>query len=247
MILARLKPEQSLEEHLKLCIKAFESLESTKPWNALENFKEFVKIAIVFHDSGKIFYQQRIKKGKGFLGHELLSAFIVDEFLKYEDLNVCFDFRVLIDAIVLYHHYAMGLKVREEKFLREFKDGFSVGEEEMFEKILKEHEEIVLGLLGLDKSRTKKAMKRVNDAVVSHLERGFLQYRFIFKNLRYINKEIWDRFVADKVFRKLMMLGVNAMTIVDYLGVKLDRGKETEFSKVIEEFVLLHRENLNNL
>lgn len=241
MIVARLKPEQTLEEHLKLCLEAFKSLSSTKILNIFQGTENLLKIAIVFHDSGKVFYQQRIKKGKGFLGHELFSTFIVDEFLQCEDLNFSFDSRFLIDAIVLYHHYAMGLKIREERFLKEFKEGFSVGEEKLFEEVLREYEEIVLELLECDESAIKKAMKRAKNAVMAHLEKGFLQYRLIFKNLRYINKEIWDRFVADRVFRKLMLLGVNAMTIVDYLGAKTEDGRRSEFSRVIDEFVSLYR------
>ncbi|MEM2802556.1 MAG: CRISPR-associated endonuclease Cas3'' [Archaeoglobaceae archaeon] len=244
MIVARLKPEQTLEEHLKLCIEALKSLSSIKILDIFKGTENLLKIAIVFHDSGKIFYQQRIKKGKGFLGHELFSTFIVDEFLQCEDLRVSFDSRFLIDAIVLYHHYAMGLSKREEKFFREFKSGFRISED--FEKILREHEEIVLELLNLDESATKKAMKKVNIAVKGHLEKGLLQYGWIFKNLRYINKEIWDRFVADRVFRKLMLVGINVMTIVDYLGAKTEDGRGSEFSRVIDEFIsLYYRGGLN--
>ncbi|MEM2346639.1 MAG: hypothetical protein QXN49_08770, partial [Archaeoglobaceae archaeon] len=167
-----------------------------------------------------------------------------DEFLQCEDLRVSFDSRFLIDAIVLYHHYAMGLSKREEKFFREFKSGFRISED--FEKILREHEEIVLELLNLDESATKKAMKKVNIAVKGHLEKGLLQYGWIFKNLRYINKEIWDRFVADRVFRKLMLVGINVMTIVDYLGAKTEDGRGSEFSRVIDEFIsLYYRGGLN--
>lgn len=247
MILARLEPEQTLEEHLKLCLEAFGSLTSTKLSDLFKGNEELLNVAIVFHDSGKIFYQRRIKKGKGFLGHELFSTFIVDEFLQSEDLNLNFESRFLIDAIVFYHHYAMGLREREEKFLKEFKSGFNVGEEKELEEILREHEGLVVELLNLDKSAIKKAMKRVKGVIINHFENGVLHYGWIFKSLRYINKEIWDRFVADKGFRKLMFLGINAMRIVDYLGVKADKGKETDFSRVVEEFVSIYRRKIKSL
>lgn len=242
MIFARLKPEQTLEEHIKLCLESLKHLSSTRLWRLFKNFENILKITIIFHDSGKIFYQDRVRRGKGFLGHELLSTFIVNEFLLHKDLNFSFDSRFLIDGIVLYHHYAMDLRKRKEKFLNEFRGSFIVCEsEEKFMDLLKEHEKIVLDFLDLEKldlerEVAKKAMRDVNNKILKYLnlKRCLLQYGWIFKDLEQINKEIWSRFVKEKDFRKLMLLGINAMTIVDYLGV---RERRTEFSRIVEEFV----------
>lgn len=230
MIIARHEPRQTLEDHVGACIRAFETLREKRFWKLYgENFEKEFRVAVVLHDSGKIFYQM----GKNFLGHELFSAFISQVFTKYLDLD-----SKLVGATILYHHYAMGLEKRIERFKSKFKE-FKVCERlEDFEKVLEEHENIVLKYLDLEKSVAKEAMERVNKSIRKYLQYCKLEYGGILKTLEEENKEIWKRYSSEKDFRKSMLFCINVMTLVDYAGVP-ETGK-TEFGKIVEDFFKIY-------
>lgn len=239
MIFAR--AEQTLEEHISSCLKAFEDLKQTKFWKLIANAEDILRFALVFHDSGKIFYQTKknLERKPSFFGHELFSAFILNEFLWNLELER--DSRLLAVAVVLYHHYAMGINRRKNEFKKRFSKFVVCDSKERFQETLKEHESIVLNFLEYEKA--KNAMKKVNEKILSYMEDSSLKYPPILEKIEENNIQIWREFVGKKNFRKLMLPCINAMTIVDYLGVKSD--KKEEFGKVIEDFVKLYSEKIN--
>lgn len=233
MIIAR--QGQTLEEHLKLSLKAFEELKSTRFWKLISEAEEILKIAIVFHDAGKIFYQieNNIKnknKEPSFLGHEFFSAFILDNFTWAMKLDK--KSKLLATGSVLYHHYAMGLKERLKNFERKNQEFRIFDSEKEFEGVLEEHKKIVLNLLKLEDA--EKAMDEVNNRIKSYLNANSLDYHSIFNQLRELNNQIWEKFVGEKDFRKLMLPCINTVTIVDYLGVNEGR---SGFRSIVEEFM----------
>ncbi|MFN3383533.1 MAG: hypothetical protein ACK401_01395 [Archaeoglobaceae archaeon] len=225
MIIARRKPIQTLEEHVRDCVRAFEILKEKKFWKLFgKNFEKELQIAIVLHDSGKIFYQTK----ENFLGHELFSAFISHVFIDFLE----FDSK-LVEATILYHHYAMGIKERIAKFkFREFKVCEKLEE---FDKILEEHGRIVLKYVDLEKSVAREAIERVNEAIQNRLEGCKLEYGGILETIKGENSEIWRRFVEEREFRKSMLFCINMMTLVDYAGVP-DTGEKKGFGRIVEDF-----------
>ncbi len=229
MIIARYDPIQTLEGHIEACLKAFESLKQRKFWKIFgEKFEKELQIAIVLHDSGKIFYQRK----RNFLGHELFSAFVSHFFIDLLDLDLR-----LVEATILYHHYAMGIKERIEKF--KFKEFKVCDRVEEFEGIVEEHERIVLKYVALEKSVAKEAIERVNNQIRKRLEGCRLDYGGILKIVKEENSEIWKRFAEDREFRKSMLFCINIMTLVDYAGVP-DTGKKTDFGKIVEDFFRIY-------
>lgn len=240
MIVAR--ADQTLEEHISSCLKTLNDLKRTNFWRLVENGEEILKVAVIFHDAGKIFYQTRknLEKDKpSFFGHELFSTFILNEFL----WNLEFErrSRLLAIAVVLYHHYAMGVNQRKNGFKKRFSKFIVCNSKEEFREILKEHEDIVLNFVKHE--RAEIAMKKVNERILSYIEDFYLKYPPILDKIEENNIQIWREFIADKNFRKLMLPSINAMTIVDYLSVK-PGGKKTEFSRVIDEFVELYSKKI---
>ncbi|MEM0203838.1 MAG: hypothetical protein QXO16_06985 [Archaeoglobaceae archaeon] len=230
MIIARHEPLQTLEDHVSACLKAFESLRRGKFWKLFgEKVEKELRIAIVLHDSGKIFYQTK----KNFLGHELFSTYISHVFTKYLDLD-----SRLVEATILYHHYAMGLKKRIERFKSKFGEFKVCEKSEEFERILEGHESIVLKYIGLERSVAKEAMESVKESIRNHLNGCKLRYGGILQILEEENKEIWMTFVGEKDFRRSMLFCINMMTLVDYAGVV--KTEERGFGGIVEEFLRIY-------
>lgn len=235
MILAR--AGQTLEEHIALALQALEELKRTRLWNLVAEAEEVLKIAVIFHDSGKIFYQtsENVKsQNPSFLGHEIFSTYILENFmyeLGFEEKK-----KLLANAIVFYHHYAMGIKSRMEKFKKKFPK-FPMCSIDELGNFLEEYEKIVLQFLKIENA--KNAMEKLREKIKLQFEdKSPIAPIFAFVEER--NKEIWDKFIGEMTFRRLMLPCVNAMTIVDYLGARAE-GRKTDFSRVVEEFVLLYR------
>jgi len=227
--------EQVLEEHIEECLKALEELKNTRFWKLIRENEVELRTAIVFHDSGKIFYQKNFKKGKlSFEGHEICSAHILDTFA-WHYKKYAKEISDLSTAAVLYHHHAMGVKKRANN-LRKIKLKFSNQKE--FEEILAEHEKILLKHLRFFEP---KAVEKALDDMKSNLRKFFTDNRVntvrIVSVCEEIISRVWERFQKDVDFRKKMIALTTALVVCDYRGVK---GKRTEFGGIIDEFVELY-------
>ena len=95
--------KQTLKEHIDKALKALDEVKNSKIWKyAVKLFEgdehlveEYLKIIILLHDIGKIFYQANIfldkKKGVKYLnfkGHEYFSTYLADEYLLLENNNI---------------------------------------------------------------------------------------------------------------------------------------------------------------
>lgn len=235
--------EQTLEEHIEECLKAFESLKNTKLRILFGNEMD-ARLSIVFHDSGKIFYQENFKNGKlSFPAHEIFSAFIFSKFAwEYEKVSRKIN-RLLCSAAILYHHHAMNVKRRIEMFSRSKRAvSKSIGE---FEEILEEHAKILKKFLAnsLEKDALEHSIQALNSTILSLAESSkdgvFLKYQKIFDEIEEENRTMWAEFQKSKEFRKRMIGLTSFLLVVDYLGVK---GEPSTFGKVVREFA----ENFTN-
>ena len=109
-------------------------------------FTQALKIAVVFHDIGKAYYQNNWRKEKckkerkrqrkylSFMGHEFLSACILHHTLKKPSMielessqwEIDYDFiKGAIIYAILYHHHAMAYQERKEEILYGKNSGIS--------------------------------------------------------------------------------------------------------------------------
>ncbi|MCD6487628.1 MAG: hypothetical protein J7K21_00180 [Desulfurococcales archaeon] len=90
------------------------------------NYYDLIVSSIIFHDIGKAFYKYSIDKaikqgreGAGFSGHEILSAFIMDEAVKTlsEEYPKEYSSTPFIPGIysILFHHHALAITKRLPK------------------------------------------------------------------------------------------------------------------------------------
>jgi CRISPR-associated endonuclease Cas3-HD len=241
------KLEQSLEEHIRQCLKALEDLKNTRFWKIIGAAELELRTAIVFHDSGKIFYQKNLRKGKlSFSGHEIFSAYILKRFLwhyrkhaKTSDLELRCSWGDLSIAAVLYHHHAMGVKKRVES-LRKNELRFSSQKE--FEEILAEHGEILLkNLEFLESEAVKLALEMLNSDLRRFLADGRVKTADIAYESDDIIKRTWECFQKDVYFRKMMIALTTALVICDYRGVREENGGKRGFEKIVDDFIELYK------
>lgn len=228
--------EQSLEDHIEECLVALEELKNTRLWKLIGNEEVDLRTAVVFHDSGKIFYQKNFKRGKlSFEGHEIFSAYILSKFSWYYG-KFARDISNLSIAAVLYHHHAMGVKKRINS-LENLKLKFTSQRE--FEGILAEHKKILLKNLGfLDSKAVELALEYLNSHLKEFLKNGEVNAIKMALESQGISNRIWNDFQKDVNFKKMMIALTTALVICDYRGVK---GKKTGFGKIVDEFIELYR------
>jgi len=206
---------QTLEEHIKLCLKALDKIKRSKLWHRDFNY-DLVKTMVLYHDIGKIFYQQSNANVLSFTGHEFISAYIFNKVLerKLVEIEEPHEFKLYLYPII-FHHHSMGVK-RRVKQLSKVK--------------LIQPNEVQLEELGM--------------ILNNYLDEEFVKYTIeIIKSLN-INKVIsFIEVGINKIFRmfhgefarKCLQL-LLILIICDYEGAK-SRGKPTSFGSLIEEVV----------
>lgn len=79
---------EHLDEHVSLMLRCYEEIYATSGWNAVtakrlgideETADAANRVAIVYHDLGKAFFQDRIARGRGSPYHELYSVLLLQE------------------------------------------------------------------------------------------------------------------------------------------------------------------------
>jgi CRISPR-associated endonuclease Cas3-HD len=231
--------KQTLREHIYSCLEALDKIKSSKIWNLVKKLcgssaERYIKIAVIFHDSGKILYQKNFKtkndvKYLSFYGHEIYSTYFISEFLNakrraienVKQLDVLRLFKLAVIASVLYHHHAMGVRYRIKRLSKISYENVFVKE---FDKLIEDLLENPIFLSDILKNKSEGHLSPNNVSnVVSDL-----------------NREIWIEFVKSKKFRKTMLLFTNILLIADYMGSQDRDGTKTEFAKVLDEFLELY-------
>jgi CRISPR-associated endonuclease Cas3-HD len=260
--------KQTLEQHISKAIKSLnEEIKNTKIWKYYaslsneESIDKWMKVAVILHDIGKIFYQENFKSLKGekylnFMGHEFLSTYLVDKFLNAwleEDIESRIEeyksFRWIVCGSILYHHHAMSLRGRE----RLYKIAICKNENE-FNGIVSKILDIIQKYL--PEFGSDVTQKFINDIKVLrptkliNYTRLYLTGDLLSEIYRYvdeINEEIWRNFVKSGEFGKKMILSTNILIMADYRGSE-ERGEiRTKFGEVVDESIKLYREILSLL
>ncbi|MBS7657623.1 MAG: CRISPR-associated endonuclease Cas3'' [Candidatus Bathyarchaeia archaeon] len=118
---------EELHEHIDEAIKIINQINYSpilryvkRIFPKLKNFNELINLAIIFHDSGKVFFQEDKIENKEYLsfkGHEFLSNYIFEKFYEKANVNSEENYGInfakdIISFAILFHHHSMNIKER---------------------------------------------------------------------------------------------------------------------------------------
>lgn len=245
--------KQTLKEHVSKALKALDEMRDSKIWRyAVKIFEgdedlmnEHLRLIILFHDIGKVFYQANFRfdekrglKYLNFKGHEYFSTYLADEYLWRSNISYKGVDRETILSTILYHHHAMGLKDRGKvRELRVCKDREEYGGMcKALGEILEKH-----GLLVSDFLQYLRNLG-------SHLKRKgrllVLKEEFtndVYMEVNEINRDIWSNFIRNKKFRRKMLVLNVILQVCDYRGSVGRTRRPPKFYDVLKEFINLYR------
>jgi len=232
--------KEHLSDHIETALNNSNRLSDSRivmlARNIMKNidFEQLLRLAIIFHDSGKAFFQQNLKKLKSgetylsFAGHEFVSAIIADMFVKELSSETMHEVYLAVPFSILYHHHAMNPHLREEqkltyvcKIALENYSRYSDELKNTLEKFLEESE---------------------HEAFAKCIERLRLERQNILSPtyLRHILKRKLDKaFIKEcrPAFQKLAFLLLDSLIVCDYIAAqKRGAGVSSTFSKAVQIF-----------
>lgn len=198
----------------------------------VQDFKDLIKLAIVFHDAGKAFYQteRNMKEDKesgekylSFTGHEFISAYIADRFVKEKNVQRFTPNLYSVVFAVYFHHHAIGIEKREKEAIARLRH-ISQTEFEIEKEKLKSVLELFIQ--GDDKEVLRKCLDRLSKNTLSNLA------------LQQVSNEIYERLLhrPDPRLRKLSHIVLDCLLACDYIPASNRDRSESEFSHTISNF-----------
>jgi CRISPR-associated endonuclease Cas3-HD len=195
------------------------------------NFYKILKYAIIFHDFGKVPFNQYYfnpSKELHFNGHEIISCWAANkylrkiedrEFMAGEDVNIL-DRQITLLAILL-HHHPMNIKDRAEKLKKLPNMQINT---QTFQLFYQELDNIIEKILIEENKNTNEIVEEIMS------RHGLLQELW---------KEIWMN--SSSKVKKVFLLVMQGLIAADYNSASKERGRGTsEFAKTIQEFLKLY-------
>ncbi len=248
--------EESLIDHIKSALKVTEELKASKIGKFADklcdevDFQDLVRLSIIFHDVGKVFYQSNFVSMEGltflsFRGHEQFSTYIFEEFrngLIEQDLENCKKYGLykVCTFSIYYHHHAMNVRLREP-YIRK--------------SIIDESIRNGLSLLNSFKNDVKRLLllkedeiKALEGAVEDIIEKlGSQPAGSVLVNVKNevngIKNGLWRDLVAEPKIRKLSFLSLSVLLAADYSSAqkrKSDQEKQSIFKRTLDDFCELY-------
>jgi len=187
-----------------------------------KNFYKLLEYSTVFHDFGKVVYNQYcfdIDRDLSFDGHEIISCWTANEYFQklVDEEEIKGIDRRIMDLAILLHHHPMNLKERYERLRerREMKVNFMT-----FDLFYEELGEIV-------KRKSIVVNKDVGEVCEEVYGRGGL--------LGDLWREIWMN--ANSEIRKTFLLVTQALVAADNYSAHKIRGGDSKFIDVINMFI----------
>jgi len=211
-------------------------------------FYDILRVAVIFHDIGKAFYQANykekdMKRVLSFRGHEVISAYIFHNILKKLKQEVGVEeYRIYDPATfsILYHHHAMGIDKRISTIIK-------IKEPEELGKILQVTSSIIDNIL--QKNELEEFRKALVNTVMELIEKvqevGFRKLlEIIAGNVKQLKSSLWRKdygYATSKKFRKVALLLLSALITVDYIAaIKIRGGSQTIFAQAINEYYAIY-------
>ena len=230
-----------LSEHIDNCINLLEKLESSRigrvGLSLDENFIDEVRLSVVFHDLGKVFYQ---RYPVSFAGHEIFSSYFLFKFRKLimvEGLDYLKGLNVLKPALfaVAFHHHPMDVMKRLERVNRvKLDSGF-------LEDLRNE-----LSLMRGD--ALSREERDLLDSVIIELKAGIdsgsIKISDIKRIFGDIREDLYGNYISggekDIILKKLSYLTLVSLVSIDYISASKRGSERTKFNDVVDEFYKLY-------
>lgn len=196
------------------------------------HFSDAVKLAIIFHDFGKIFYQNCWSK-EGYLyftGHEQISAMFLNDFLRrlgdtYEEVPIIKLKYPMIFA-VLYHHHAMGNR----------SPSIAPPNFSQIKPILNEFEDDTLCIMNEHELNYASVLTNAMSGFEEILKTNPLSLLLCARDTG-LNVDIWKAYNRDETERSLMLLLLSILVFSDYeASQRIRGGPQSTFYRATKEF-----------
>jgi len=227
--------EETLKDHVKEMLRILEDSTDSKVFKFAEKlsvskkvFHDSIKIAVIFHDSGKIFYQKP-SGNLSFPGHERASTYILDIFTKkLIRINMLENkVRNLMLFSVLYHHHAMGE--------RNYHIESSVKLKHLFEEFTRDVSEL------MEQYDLKSYINPLKEVITLFVEKMGCKPEAT--QIKEVENELWDHYVNSEV-KTLMLLSLSILVSLDYEAAKkLRGGAYSPFYPAVKEFTQNYLQN----
>ncbi|MEM3404151.1 MAG: hypothetical protein QXJ17_06430 [Nitrososphaeria archaeon] len=244
--------KETLHDHIEAGLDAVSRVDKApifryiqRIYSDIKNFNDLIRLIVVFHDIGKVFYQLNPLENKdhlSFLGHEILSTYVFkkfyDTYYKEDSLFECKfglkDHKISIEETlefsILYHHHAMSLLDRLNHFSRDVirvERGVS-----LFGELL-----IEVGAFLSKKEREVFAIT-LNDLKEQVVEPNFVMEikNYCENNIKSsLWREIWLN--KDKKVKKFSLVLLSILMVADNMAAQKNRKySEGIFNEVLKEF-----------
>jgi len=257
---------EKLTDHVKEALSTVSCSKQSKISQYIEKilgsidirFAEAVRLSIIFHDIGKIFYQKNYKYDKihnkrylSFTGHEFLSSYIFNKFAfrlansetLSKMLSAC-NFSILFHHhAILFRRHAMNLKYRTSPYREPITVGKAVVDDVKIERLkilnqfLKSSEVEPWRAAINDVEVEVKKSKDVNAFIGSVVSSMF--------SPQGLGSKIWRIFISDSIFRKTSLALLSTLLVADYFSaLKLrPESKPSTFHNVLREFYSYYLSN----
>lgn len=225
------KVKERMRDHIRRALFAFNvNSRIVRYGNSIDpKFFEKLKLAIIFHDFGKLIIKKINSEGVcTFPGHETVSGFAVYEYMRVMKYNDIDSYQVAL--AVMLHHHPMNLEKRLEVVKNEFRNRQI--RKEHFYKFFNEMEGVIDNNMKLSRDQIDKIFNGSDNVSVGKAVNDAVQ----------IFKEGWMKvwMMNGRKEKRVLLLLIQGLVASDYFSAK-ERGGVTGFNKVVEEFV-----NINN-
>jgi CRISPR-associated endonuclease Cas3-HD len=230
---------EELKVHTREMLRTLNSSANSRAFRFVSNlgtdlhcFSDAVRLAVIFHDFGKIFYQDSWSRD-GYLyftGHEQISATFLKEFLRIlrdsDGTALLIKLKYPMLFAVLYHHHAMGSRTiqidiypsRLTPLLKEFEvDALC---------IMKEHE------LEDYRSALRGTVLRFEELLKTNH-----QHLLMCAKDTGLSADIWRAYTSDENERSQMLLLLSILVSSDYeASQRIRGGHQSTFYRATKEF-----------
>jgi len=231
--------EENLIDHINIALDFTKGLKTSKVARFADklcrvDFQDLIRLSIIFHDAGKVFYQRNFitKEGRKFLsfkGHEYFSAYIFEEFRNklieqsLEDTRKYGLYKVCTFAI-FYHHHAMNVRLRSPQVKNEsIKEGLD---------LLDSFKNDIQYML---RKNELNALENTVDTIKSLPAKSFLTS--VRREIDETNRELWSDLVAKPDVRKLSFLTLSILLVADYSAAQKKRKSgQSMFKRALDDF-----------
>ena len=239
--------EENLVDHINIALNFTKGLNTSRVARFASklcreaSFQDLIRLSIIFHDIGKVFYQKNFiaKEGQRFLsfkGHEYLSAYIFEEFrnkLIEQDLGNYMMYKLYraCTFAIFYHHHAMNIRLRTPQIREDsIKNGLNLLD------AFKNDVQCLLTRNEID------ALENAVNAIKSLPAQSILIN--IKREVHEINRELWNDLIVNPEIRKLSFLTLSSLLIADYSAAhKRRKSGRSVFKRALDDFYRIYFTN----